>query len=174
MNQFVKLRSNYFEFIRGTENGDVSDSKDQIDDLPKNEAGLLTGKDLFDALTINTKKNSPELQNFQKYLSDIGWYISAYNDDDTINIKNQAGTKTIEVSNGQPLGNLIKSLLLLEGVSRREANKIYSDMEISFIGAGFVPLTSKDMEESEKIPDSEFFTKEQMEKKVNNEFNSNK
>ena len=33
MNQFVKLRSNYFEFIRGTENGDVSDSKDQIDDL---------------------------------------------------------------------------------------------------------------------------------------------
>ncbi len=148
--------------------------KDQIDELPKNEAGLLTGKDLFDALTINTKKNSPELQNFQKYLSDIGWYISAYNDDDTINIKNQAGTKTIEVSNGQPIGNLIKSLLLLEGVSRREADQIYSNMEISFIGAGFVPLTAKDMEESEKIPDSEFFTKEQMEKKVNNEFNSNK
>ena len=47
-------------------------------------------------------------------------------------------------------------------------------MEISFIGAGFVPLTAKDMEESEKIPDSEFFTKEQMQKKVNNEFNSNK
>ena len=47
-------------------------------------------------------------------------------------------------------------------------------MEISFIGADFVPPTAKDIEESEKIPESEFVTKEQMEKKVNNEFNSNK
>lgn len=142
---------------------------DQINELPKNESGVIVVKDALNSITLNTKKNSPELKNFQNYLSDIGWYVSAYNDDDTINIKNQAGTKTIEVYNGQPIGNLIKSILLLEGVDRKTGNLLYSYIGAGIVGANFTPPTLEDLLKYEKeLNDGK------TDDEISDEFNSNK
>lgn len=147
---------------------------DQINELPKNESGVIMVKDALNAITVNTKKNSPELQNFQKYLSDIGWYISAYNDDDTINIKNQAGTKTIEVYNGQPIGNLIKSILLLEGIDRRTSNLLYSYIGAGIIGANFTPPTLEELLEYERELNKGKTDDELDPDEISDEFNSKK
>ena len=88
---------------------------------------------------------------------------------ETINIKNQAGTKTIEVYNGQPIGNLIKSILLLEGVDRKTGNLLYSYIGAGIVGANFTPPTLEDLLKYEKeLNDGK------TDDEVSDEFNSNK
>jgi hypothetical protein len=66
-------------------------------------------------------------------------------DDDGIRIKQQGGTKTIDLIEGQTAQSFIENILMLEGVDRQDALGLMFGGTESIYGqrAGFVPPSNK-------------------------------
>lgn len=99
--------------------------------------------------TVGTGKEKEEIKvlspKLQKTLDNLGWRWEAMVDDDGIRIKQQGGTKTIDLIEGQTAQSFIENILMLEGVDRQDALGLMFGGTESIYGqrAGFVPPSNK-------------------------------
>ena len=120
-------------------------------------------------------------------MKSLGWYVSnpIYGDDKKtkligVEFKNQAGTKILNVDDGDSLGPIVESLLLLEKIQRSNAKTLMKVIQGSAMKASLANAQLPTYEELLEIEKTGNYAKYKMFVtddelgNVSNEFNSKK
>jgi len=161
---------------------------EEINALPKNKAGIILTQKVLDDIKVDlSDPEGPSYTKLKSLMKNLGWYVSnpIYADDRKrklvgVEFKNQAGTKILNVDDGDSLGPIVESLLLLEKIQRSNAKTLMKVIQSSAMEASLANAQLPTYEELLEIERTGNYAKYKMFVtddefgKVSNEFNSKK